>query len=176
MVELLQITQLGNPVLREHARTVSFPLSEGDNALIDSMIVTMLAAEGVGIAAPQVDQSLDVFIVASRPSPRYPDARLMEAEVVINPEILTQSAELEKGWEGCLSIPGIRGLVPRAREISVKYFDRSGNEIHRTFAGFVARIFQHEYDHLRGIVFLDRMESTRDLVTEQEFRSRYIVT
>jgi peptide deformylase len=108
--------------------------------------------------------------VASRPNPRYPEAPTMEPEVVINPEILERSGDMIKGWEGCLSIPGIRGEVPRHRRIRTRYQTAGGQQIEREFTGFVARIFQHEEDHLRGIVFLDRLESTRDIVTEREYQ------
>ena len=94
----------------------------------------------------------------------------MEPEIVINPEILERSEDMIKGWEGCLSIPGIRGEVRRHRRIWARYQTVGGQQIQREFTGFVARSFQHEDDHLRGIVFLDRFESTRDLVTEREYQ------
>ena len=96
----------------------------------------------------------------------------MEPEVVINPEIVDRSEELVKDWEGCLSIPGLRGLVPRHRRIRARYQTVEGQVVEREFADFVARIFQHEDDHLRGIVFLDRLESTRDVVTEKEYQKQ----
>ena len=134
------------------------------------MLATLRDANGVGIAAPQVGESSRLFIVASRPNPRYPDAPLMEPEVVINPEILERSDEVVKGWEGCLSIPGIRGHVPRHRRIRVQYVNAEGHEIERVFSDFVARVFQHEYDHLEGVVFLDRLESMNDVMTEKEYQ------
>jgi peptide deformylase len=91
---------------------------------------------------------------------------------VINPTIIERSPELDKDWEGCLSIPGIRGYVPRHRRIRTRYHTLDGLEVEREFSDFVARIFQHEDDHLRGIVFLDRLESSRDVVTEKEFQKR----
>jgi peptide deformylase len=91
----------------------------------------------------------------------------MEPEIVINPEIIERSDEVVVGWEGCLSIPGIRGLVSRHRRIRARYWTIEGVEVDREFDDFVARIFQHEHDHLRGIVFLDRIASTRDVVTEK---------
>ncbi|MCX7596089.1 MAG: peptide deformylase, partial [Fischerella sp.] len=125
---------------------------------------------GVGIAAPQVAQSYRVMIVASRPNPRYPDAPEMEPTAMINPKIITHSTAVVKGWEGCLSIPGIRGLVPRYEAVEVEYTDRNGKLQKQLLNGFIARIFQHEHDHLDGIVFLDRLESNRDIVTEQEYQ------
>ena len=169
---LRQIAQLGHEVLRAPARDVALPAADGLRAFADDLMATMLDADGVGIAAPQVYESMAVFIVASRPNPRYPDAPTMEPVVVANPEIVWRSDEVVKGWEGCLSIPGIRGHVPRHRSIRARYRDLDGAEVEREFADFVARVFQHEDDHLRGVVFLDRLESNRDIVCEKEFRKR----
>jgi len=167
---LRQIAQLGHPVLRTLAAPVERPASVAVRALIDDMLATLREADGVGIAAPQVYEPVALFIVASQLSPRYPEAPTMEPEVVINPEILERSEDMVKGWEGCLSIPGIRGEVPRHRRIRARYQTAGGRQIEREFTGFVARIFQHEEDHLRGIVFLDRLESMRDIVTEREYQ------
>lgn len=168
-----QIAQLGQPVLRRVAGSIADPARPAVQELIDDMLITVADADGVGIAAPQVFEPLSLFIVASRPNPRYPDAPEMEPTAMINPEILWASDEREKGWEGCLSIPGLRGLVPRHRRIGVRYLTRSGDVREEEYADFMARIFQHEFDHLQGIVFIDRVESTLELVTEKEFlRSR----
>ncbi len=172
MARLRQIAQLGHPVLRTIATPVALPTSDGTQTLIDDMMETLHDANGVGIAAPQVYEPAALFIVASRPNPRYPDAPLMKPEVIINPEILERSEELVKGWEGCLSIPGIRGNVPRHRRIRVRYQTVEGLTVEAEFRDFVARVFQHEDDHLHGIVFLDRLETTRDIITEREFQER----
>ena len=166
---LRQIAQLGQQVLRGVAGTVADPSAPAVQALIDDMLLTVADADGVGIAAPQVFEPLSLFIVASRPNPRYPNAPAMEPEVMINPEILWKSDELEKGWEGCLSIPGLRGLVPRHTRIGVRYLDRRGDLREEEYDGFLARVFQHEFDHLQGMVFIDRVETTLDLVTEREY-------
>ncbi|MHC5537923.1 peptide deformylase [Singulisphaera rosea] len=173
MALLRQIAQLGHPVLRAAVDPVQLPAPEATRILIEDMIATMRDANGVGIAAPQIYQSSAIFIVASRPNPRYPNAPLMEPEVVINPEIVERSDELVEGWEGCLSIPGFRGLVPRHRQIRARYQSVDGGVVEREFSDFVARVFQHEDDHLRGIVFLDRLDSPRDVVCEKEYLSRY---
>jgi peptide deformylase len=170
MALIRQIAQLGHPVLREPTKPAELPASKKLRALADDMLETMRDAEGVGIAAPQVYEGASLFIVASRPNARYPDAPTMEPEVVVNPEIIERSDEVVKGWEGCLSIPGIRGNVPRHRRIRVRYRTLDGLEVDREFEGFVARVFQHEDDHLHGLVFLDRLESPRDIITEKEFR------
>jgi len=169
---LRQVAQLGHPVLRAPVEPVGVPISAEIRSLIADMLLTLRDANGVGIAAPQVYESKAIFIVASRPSPRYPTAPFMDPEVVINPEIIERSSAIVKDWEGCLSIPGIRGEVPRNQEIKVRYQSIDGQLVERVFSDFVARIFQHEDDHLRGIVFLDRLESTRDVITEKEFQRR----
>jgi peptide deformylase len=174
MPVLRQIAQLGHPVLRTPAGMVGLLASHTVRELVDDLLATLRDAQGVGIAAPQVHEPLALFIVASWPNPRHPDAPAMEPEVVVYPEIVARSDELVKGWEGCLSIPGIRGLVPRHRSVRARYRDVEGREVEREFEGFVARIFQHEFDHLHGTLFLDRLESTRDVITEREYRRRVV--
>ena len=174
MAEILEIIQLGDPVLRAKAQLVENIQALRIQRLIDDLITTVKQANGVGIAAPQVRVSDRLFVVASRPNPRYPNAPEMEPTAIINPKILAHSTDLIKGWEGCLSIPGIRGLVPRYQAIEVEYTDQNGKLQKQEMTDFVARIFQHEYDHLDGIVFLDRLETTQDIVTEQEYQKRIV--
>jgi peptide deformylase len=133
-------------------------------------MATAASANGVGMAAPQVSQPYRLLIIASRPSPRYPHAPLMEPTAMLNPRLVDRSSEIVKDWEGCLSIPGIRGLVPRYQSLEIEYTDRDGKLQHQELTDFVARIFQHEFDHLNGLVYLDRIESTHDLMTEQEYQ------
>lgn len=170
MSEILQISQLGNPILRQQAEPIPDVHDERIQKLIDDLINTAVSANGVGIAAPQVAQSYRLFIVASRPTLRYPNAPSMSPTAMINPRIVGHSSEIVKGWEGCLSVPGIRGLVPRYQTIEVEYTTRDGKLEKQELTDFVARIFQHEYDHLEGMVFLDRLESTKDIITEQEYQ------
>ncbi len=174
MAEVPQIAQLGNPVLRQQAQIVDNIRDDRLQQLIDQLIASVLAANGVGIAAPQVSESYRLFIVASRPNPRYPHAPLMEPTAMINPRIIAHSPEVIQGWEGCLSIPGIRGLVPRYQAVEVEYISRDGQLHRQELTDFVARIFQHEHDHLDGTVFLDRVESMQDLMTEQEYQQRIV--
>lgn len=176
MDTVLDIAQLGNPVLRERAKPVEDVHDADIQQLIDHLITTMQDASGVGIAAPQVGKSVQIMVVASRPTLRYPHAPLMEPVAMINPVLIHQSDEREKGWEGCLSVPGIRGQVPRACTVTVAYCDRNGHHHQQTFTDFVARIVQHELDHLQGNVFLDRVESTVNLMTEQEYQKRELVS
>jgi peptide deformylase len=167
--KILEITEMGNPVLRERAVEVEDIQDPEVQEFIDDLIATCADASGVGIAAPQVDVTKRIFIISSRPNARYPNAPVMEAEAVINPEIISRSGETVRDWEGCLSIPGIRGLVPRHRWIEVRYISRAGNVEERRFSDFIARIFQHELDHLNGLLFLDRILSSKDLITEKEY-------
>ena len=169
MSEILELTELGNPILREVAKEVGDFADYEVQKLIDDMLVTVVEANGVGLAAPQVNSPLRIFVMASYPNPRYPDAPEIDPYEVINPEIVSKSEETEDDWEGCLSIPGIRGFVPRHKEIEVKYFDRYGREKSEVLKDFLARVFQHEFDHLEGIVFLDRLESSMDIITDREY-------
>lgn len=174
MAEPLTISQLGNPILRQIARPVERVEDAAIQTLIDNLLTTLTASNGVGIAAPQVGVDYQIVIVASRPNPRYPHAPLMEPTVMINPQIVSHSEEMVKDWEGCLSVPGIRGQVPRHRQIEIAYTSRNGEPVKQQLHDFVARIFQHEFDHLSGLVFLDRIESTQDLITEQEYMQRIV--
>ncbi|KZN50883.1 peptide deformylase [Pseudoalteromonas luteoviolacea] len=160
------IAQLGHPVLRKKAELVDDILSDECQNLIEEMMLAVEKANGVGLAAPQIYQSLQLFIMCSKPSVRYPTAPTMRPTAIINPEIIEVSDELEKGWEGCLSVPSMRGLVPRHKRISVRYYDQNAQMHTRVFDDFIARIFQHELDHLNGLTFIDRLESPRDLVSE----------
>lgn len=174
MPEILQISQLGNPVLRQPSRVVENVKASRIQQLIDNLISTVQHAHGVGIAAPQAAMCDRLFVVASRPNLRYPQAPHMEPTAMINPRIVAASTETAKDWEGCLSIPGIRGLVPRSRAIEIEYTCREGKLHRQQLTDFVARIFQHEYDHLDGIVFLDRVESTTELMAEDEYQKQFV--
>ena len=174
MAEILQISQLGNPVLRQPSQVVDNVKDDRLQQLIDNLISTVQHAHGVGIAAPQAAMCDRLFIVASRPNLRYPQAPHMEPTAMINPRIVAASTETVKDWEGCLSIPGIRGLVPRSRAIEIEYTCRDGKLHGQQLTDFVARIFQHEHDHLDGIVFLDRVESMQELMTEDEYQKQFV--
>jgi len=165
----LQIAQLGNPILRQRASDVAEPSNPDIRELIEDMLLTMADSNGVGIAAPQVYVGKRVFIVASKSNSRYPKAPEMDPIVMINPEITWESDETCDGWEGCLSIPGIRALVPRHKEIRIAYTTLDGTPTEQRYTDFVARVFQHEYDHLEGLSFLDRVRSTKNIVTEKEW-------
>jgi len=170
MPQRLDISQLGSSVIRTIAQHVSDIHAPEIQALIDDMIFTCNDSKGMGIAAPQVGHAVCILIMASAPNKRYPYAPMMEPHALINPRVLSVSEESAKDWEGCLSLPGIRARVPRHTHIEVSYMDREGKQQHAIFKDFLARLFQHEYDHLIGTVFLDRIESTKDVVMEKEYQ------
>ena len=164
------IARVGEPVLRNQAQAIDNVLDPQIVNLIESLIATAIANKGVGIAAPQISQPYRLFIVASHPNERYPHAPTMPPTAMINPRILHHDEEIVKDWEGCLSVPNVRGLVPRYQTIEVEYTTRQGETKRETLTGFVARIFQHELDHLDGIIFTDRIKNSEDLYTEAEYR------
>lgn len=161
---------MGHPVLRAKARTVD--KSELKNPtvqhFIDSMIDTMYEYSGVGLAAPQVHESLRVFVAMLDADGRGEG----DAVAFINPEITVVGDQVVEGWEGCLSIPEIRGRVPRAQHIKVSALDRHGKRFELELKDFPARVVQHETDHLDGVLFFDRMRSFETLTYLEEY-SRY---
>lgn len=169
MNEVSEIMLLGNPVLRCAAEEVTNIADSNIQKLIDSLLYTVKVAGGMGLAAPQVGELKHIMVMCSRPNSRYPQAPVMDETVMLNPTIIWKSKEMIKDWEGCLSLPLIRGYVPRCESIQVEYFTRDGGLIKADFDGFLARIFQHEYDHLNGKVFIDRLDSTTDMMMESEW-------
>jgi peptide deformylase len=173
---LLKIAQLGHPVLRTKAR----PLEREDisttetQTLIDNMVETMRDANGAGIAAPQVHESVRICVVELRAGSRHPDAPLIPLHVFINPQIIERSDELVEDWEGCLSITGLRGLVPRHRTITVEALNRGGEPFSLTVEGNFARFLQHEIDHLDGILYIDRMPDLRTLSGLDEYTKFWV--
>jgi peptide deformylase len=167
---ILKVARMGHPVLRTLAR----PLERAEikspaiQKLIDDMIDTMEEYRGVGLAGPQIHEGLRLFVAKLDAN----DDDDGEPIAVINPEITVVDSEIVEDWEGCLSIPDIRGRVPRAREIKVVGFDRRGDRIELRAHDFPARIIQHETDHLDGILFFDRMRSFATLTFLEEY-SRY---
>ena len=166
------IAQLGAEILRRQARPIDDFSSEEFHSLIALMLKAMKAADGVGIAAPQLSASWQVLVVASRPTRRYPTAPEMPPTLMVNPRFDIVDASLHKDWEGCLSVPGIRALVPRYRAVAVHFQDRQGEHCQLQLTDFPARVFQHEFDHLQGLVYLDRVENNRDIISETEYFKR----
>ncbi len=167
---ILKVARMGHPVLRQPARAIepkelkTVPLQK----FIDDMVQTMDEYSGVGLAAPQVHEGLRIFVAHLDPEGRGAGDTI----VVINPEVKVVSHDVIEGWEGCLSIPDIRGRVPRAAQVRVSALDRHGKRIEINARDFPARVIQHETDHLDGILFLDRMRSFQSLTFMEEF-TRY---
>lgn len=168
----LTILQRGEPVLAQVAQAITDVDTSEIKQLITDLKVTVKEAKGVGIAAPQVGVSLRLFLMCSAPSERYPDAPLLPLTVVINPKIINASQQQELGWEGCLSVKGKRALVARHSRIEVSYLDETGKAHHQTLTGFLARIFQHELDHLDGITFIERLDNEDEAISEQQWREQ----
>lgn len=164
-----KIAKLGEPVLRQKAKKVKDINSKEIQYIIKKMIYCVKQSRGVGLAAPQIFEPYRILIISSAPNERYPNAPLMKDEVLINPKIIKKSKIKEKGWEGCLSIPGIRARVPRHKTIEVEYTTLDGSLKQVVFEDFIARVFQHEYDHLKGKVYLDRVEKNKEIVSEEVY-------
>jgi peptide deformylase len=173
-MSILKVARMGHPVLRAKARPID-PQRITDAAvqrLIDDMIETMVEYHGVGLAAPQVHQGLRLFV--ARLETPGGEAAGDSPVAIINPDVTPVGREIVDDWEGCLSIPDIRGRVPRPREVRVRAFDRTGERIELRASDYPARVIQHETDHLDGILFFDRMNSFESLTFLDEY-SRYWV-
>jgi peptide deformylase len=174
-MSILKVARMGHPVLRAKAR----PLQASEirspqlQQLIDDMIETMREYQGVGLAAPQIHESVRLFVAGIPPrEDDEPDPEDVPEMALINPEISVVGRETVEDWEGCLSIPDIRGRVSRARQIVVRAYDRTGKRVEIKASNFTARVIQHETDHLDGILFFDRMTSLASLTYLDEY-SRY---
>jgi peptide deformylase len=161
---ILKVARLGHPVLRQVARPVPIEHIRAAEVqhFIDDMVQTMREYDGAGLAAPQVHTLLQIAVIEVGGNPRYPDAPDIPLTVLINPVVTPLTGEMEDGWEGCLSVPDMRGMVPRYTAVRLEGYDREGQPMDLVAKEFFARVVQHETDHLRGIVYVDRM---RDLST-----------
>ncbi len=170
-MSILKTSKLGNPVLRKAAGELSLSELQSPEIqkLIDDMVLTMHEYDGVGLAAPQVHQSLQIAVIESIQSSRYPEAPPFPLLILVNPVFVALSEEIQIGWEGCLSVDGFRGRVPRSREVEIRYLDRLGSPCELKAEGFQAVVIQHELDHLAGKVFLDRMKDLTTLTHLLEF-------
>lgn len=162
-----EILRMGHPLLKAVAKPVEQFNTPELQALITDMRETMVANFGAGLAAPQIGVGLRVVIFAIAQNPRYPEVEVIPETILINPEILPQSELRVDSWEGCLSVPGLRGIVPRLRHIRYRGFDLQGTLLDRTVTGFHARVVQHEVDHLDGILYPQRMTDMSQLGYEQ---------
>ena len=155
------VLKMGDPLLLQQAKPVEQFDTPELHALITDMQDTMAAMNGAGIAAPQIGVSLQVVIFGVGKNPRYPDAVAVPFTVLVNPQLTVQDEETEDGWEGCLSVPGMRGLVPRFKSLRYRGKDQFGNDIDRSVTGFHARVVQHEVDHLLGVLYPMRIRDMR---------------
>jgi peptide deformylase len=172
---ILKVARMGHPILR--AKALPVPPHQISTApvqrLIDDMFETMREYSGIGLAAPQVHSGLRVFVAGLREADigqEVPDDGEMPFMALINPELTMVGEQTDEGWEGCLSIPDIRGLVPRAPAVRVEAFDRTGKRLSFTATGLPARVIQHENDHLDGVLFFDRMRTFESLAFLEEHR------
>ncbi len=160
------VLKMGEPLLRQVAQPV-LRFDAGLAALVADMDDTMRALSGAGIAAPQIGVSARVVIFELKENPRYPHIRPVPYTVLVNPVLTPLTAQEEEGWEGCLSVPGLRGLVPRVTRLRYSGFDLAGAPLERTVEGFHARVVQHEVDHLDGILFPQRVRDLRNFGFEE---------
>jgi peptide deformylase len=168
---ILKVARMGHPVLRQVAEPVPPDqiTSPQVQQLIDDMIETMYDYDGAGLAAPQVHVSKQIVVLEVSHNRRYPHAPAIPLTVYINPEITPLTEEMDEDWEGCLSVPGLRGRVPRYIKIRLRAYDRHGNRIDLVAEGFHARVIQHECDHLWGKLYIDRVRDTTSLMFMEEY-------
>lgn len=167
------ILHIGHPQLRQPARavTVAELATPGFQRLIDDLVDTMRAANGAGLAAPQIAEPVQICTIEVRPgNPRYPYKPAIPLTVLVNPELELLTEERFANYEGCLSVPNLRGVVDRAVEVRVRALDRHGRSVDQVVRGLSAGTFQHEIDHLYGTLFVDRVEDTTTLCTWAEFQ------
>jgi peptide deformylase len=169
-MSILKVARMGHPVLRTKARPIDRTelTSPGLQQFIDDLVDTMFEYSGVGLAAPQVHESIRLFVAMLDPDGRGEG----DATILINPDVSLVGDQTVEGWEGCLSIPEVRGRVPRAQQIKVSALDRRGQRFELDLNGFPARVVQHENDHLDGVLFFDRMRSLESLTYLEEY-ARY---
>lgn len=173
-MSILKVTRLGHPVLRKMTENVARRelKSPAMQKFIDDMVETMKEYDGVGLAADQVFESKQIAVLEVADNPRYPGKPRIPLTVLVNPKITPLTDAMDEDWEGCLSIPELRGRVPRYKSIRVQALDRNGKELDFVAKDFHARVIQHEFDHLNGKVYLDRMRDLTTLTFLQEF-ARY---
>ena len=168
---ILKVSRLGHPVLRAKARPIDPKriTSPRFQVFLQDLIETMREYDGVGIAAPQVHVSAQVAVIGADHNPRYPQAPKVPLTVLVNPRVRPVGKARQVDWEGCLSVEGFRGQVPRWREVEVRAYNAKGERIRFKAKDFFARVIQHEWDHLQGRVFLDRMNGLSTLTHLQEY-------
>lgn len=173
---ILKVARLGHPVLRQKSLPVppdEIRLPEIQR-LIDDMVETMREYNGAGLAAPQVHVLKQICVIEVNANPRYPDAPSIPLTVLINPVVTPTTDATEDGWEGCLSVPDMRGMVPRYASVRLEGYDREGRRVQGEAKEFFARVLQHETDHLQGMVYLDRMRDFSTLAHIAEWNKYWL--
>jgi len=168
-----EVCKIGNPVLREVARDLGAEEvgSGGLHELAADLVDTMRAEGGIGIAAPQIGVSVQVAVIEiDEASDRYPDMQPFVATFFVNPRVTVLDDTEQSFWEGCLSVPDLRGVVSRPRKVRVDYVDLEGNARSIEAEGFLATVLQHELDHLQGVLFIDRVRDTTRLATVSDYQ------
>lgn len=175
MRNMLPVIKMGHPNLRKPSLPLSLDLIPKleYQQLIDNLITTMRTEDGAGIAAPQVDVLKRIFVVEVDNNPRYPDKPSFPLLVAINPELEPIGVEQVDSWEGCLSIPNIRGQLQRWARVRISAYDRTGKFYQKELSDFAAVVAQHEMDHLNGVLFIDRMEDMKTLCFREEYQRFY---
>jgi len=173
---ILKVARLGHPILRQAAAPVPVrDIRSGEvQRLIDDMIETMREYNGAGLAAPQVHTPLQICVIEVAENPRYPDAPAIPLTVLVNPVVTPLTVDMEEGWEGCLSVPDMRGMVPRYTAVRLEAHGRDGGKIDTVAKEFFARVIQHETDHLHGLVYLDRMRDFSTLTHLAEWSKHWL--
>ena len=170
-----KVSRMGHPVLRQRAAEIPPTQMQSPpmQRLIDDMIETMIDYEGIGLAAPQVFEPLRLIVLGD-PDADAEDEAAIPLTVLFNPQFTTLSPESLDGWEGCLSIPQLRGVVPRSAAVEVRGYDREGSAVELEAEGIFARVLQHEIDHLEGVLFLDRMDDLQTLTFVEEYQRYWL--
>jgi peptide deformylase len=166
----IKIVTIGDPSLRRKARTVTdFAAAR---TVADTLVSNLRELKGAGLAANQVGIDLNIFVAEVRPTELFPDREQSGLHVIVNAEILEHSPETNSDWEGCFSVPGLLGSVNRYNWITIRYDDLDGKKHTETIGGYLARVFQHEMDHLSGKFYLDRMQTMLSLTTRENYLAR----
>mgnify|MGYP000924592469 CR=1 FL=1 len=175
---ILKVARLGHPVLRKTAKEVSkAEIKTAEfQTFLDDMVDTMREYEGIGLAAPQVHRSQRVSVIElpEEGSARYPNQPPTGLQFFINPKVTILTQDLGRYWEGCLSVPGMRGLVERPSKVKVDYLNREGKTAEFVADGFIAAVVQHEFDHLDGVLYVDRLVSSKNFAFDQEFERYWL--
>lgn len=169
-MSILDIVELGDPRLRERCKKVKDIFDPNFQNLVHNMFDSLDKAQGVGLAAPQVGETVQVFLVSPEGKHKAPYTSVENTLVVINPKLEFIGNKTAYEWEGCLSIPGFRGQVNRPDKIKLSYTNFLGDDCEEEYSGFTARIIQHEFDHLQGVLFLDKMDDLSSLMTDNYFQ------